>query len=115
MNSVNSSYLSRSGLPKPLKVEPLTLIVIEITTRKKRKMFPKVLTPLAASLAMVAGLQVSQISTEESEYILEPVDVKALIQDGMTKELLETVGSQIDVYFKMTTVDEVIEALNALT
>ena len=44
---------------------------------------------------------------------MEPADLKALVKDGMTKELLETVGSQIDVYFKMTTVDEVIDALNA--
>jgi len=44
---------------------------------------------------------------------MEPADLKALVKDGMTKELLETMGSQIDVYFKMTTVDEVIDALNA--
>ena len=76
-------------------------------------MFTNKMTAFAMSMAIAASVQLSQIADEDSEYIMEPADLKALVKDGMTKELLETVGSQIDVYFKMTTVDEVIDALNA--
>ena len=66
-----------------------------------------------ANLAPYLASTMQTKSIEDSVYILEPAEVKALVEDGMTKELLETVGSQIDVHFKMTTVDEVIDALNA--
>ena len=37
---MNTSYLSRSGLPDPLKAEPLTVIVIKITQRKQNENAP---------------------------------------------------------------------------
>ena len=56
-------------------------------------MFTNKMTAFAMSMAIAASIQLSQIADEDSEYIMEPADLKALVKDGMTKELLETVGS----------------------
>ena len=41
--------------------------------------------------------------------------MNALVQDGMTKKALETMSSQINVYLKLTNVDDAINAMNSFT
>ena len=76
-------------------------------------MFHKALTSLTISMAVVAGIEITP--NEDSDYTLAPADLRALVEDGMTKELLEAISSQIDVYIKMTQVDDFIDAVSALT
>ena len=55
---------------------------------------------------------------EDSEYMMESADLRALVESGMTKEVLETIASQVGVQIKMTKaedIDEVIKAVSALT
>ena len=55
---------------------------------------------------------------EDAEYMMESADLRALVESGMTKEVLETIASQVGVQIKMTKaedIDEVIKALSALT
>jgi len=47
---------------------------------------------------------------------MAPAELKALVVDGMTKELLETIVTQTDVHIKMTQaadIDELIDAVSA--
>jgi hypothetical protein len=49
---------------------------------------------------------------------MAPAELKALVVDGMTKELLETIATQTDVHIKMTKaedIDELIDAVSAFT
>ena len=48
---------------------------------------------------------------------MAPAELKALVVDGMTIELLETIVTQTDVHIKMTNssdIDELIDAVSAL-
>ena len=82
-------------------------------------MFTKAFKPFAISMAVavVAGIELRS-PDDDSAYIMAPAELKALVVDGMTKELLETIANQTDVVIKMTKakdIDELIDAVSAFT
>ena len=81
-------------------------------------MFTKAFTPftLSMAVAVVAGIELRS-PDDDSAYIMAPAELKALVVDGMTIELLETIVTQTDVHIKMTNssdIDELIDAVSAL-
>ena len=78
-------------------------------------MLTKAFTLFTLSMA-VAGIGLRS-PDDDFAYIMAPAELKALVVDGMTKELLETIVTQTDVHIKMTNssdIDELIDAVSAL-
>ena len=76
-------------------------------------MFLKTLAPLTISMAVVAGLELA--ASEDSDFLMTPDDLRNLVEEGMTEQLLEEINSQRKIFIEMTGPNEIIDAVQTLT
>ena len=72
-------------------------------------MFLRTLTPLTVSMAVVAGIELA--ASEESDLLMTPDELKDLVGEGLTEQLLDGIKSQRKVYIEMTEPENIIDAV----
>ena len=72
-------------------------------------MFLRTLTPLTVSMAIVSGIELA--ASEESDLLMTPDELKDLVGEGLTEQLLDGIKSQRKVYIEMTEPENIIDAV----